>query len=212
MQGIIGRKLGMTRIFEADGRVIPVTVIEAGPCPVVQVHAGAEGTQSAQLGFGVRKAKRATKAVAGHAKNGGLDFTPRLLRSLPLPSDSEAKAGDMVTVEIFAPGDKVKVTGTTKGRGFQGVVKRHGFSGGPASHGSTRYRKPGSLGMGTDPSRVIKGKKLPGHMGAVKHTEVGLSVVKIDAEQNLLFVRGAIPGPQNGLVVIRKQGGAGRYA
>ena len=212
MQGIIGRKLGMTRIFETDGRVIPVTVIEAGPCPVMQVHDGAEGAKSVQLGFGERKAKRTTKALAGHAKIAGLDFAPRLLRSFPLPADSEAKAGDLVTVEIFAVGDKVKVTGTTKGRGFQGVVKRHGFSGGPASHGSTRYRTPGSLGMGTDPSRVIKGKKLPGHMGAARHTEVGLSVVKIDVEENLLFVRGAIPGPANGLVLVNKQGGGGRYA
>ena len=212
MQGIIGRKLGMTRVFEDDGRVVPVTVIEAGPCPVVLVHDGAEGGKAVQLGFGERKPKRAKKALVGHAKNAGLDRTPTLLRSFPLPADSEAKAGDTVTVEIFAPGDKVKVTGTTKGRGFQGVVKRHGFRGGPATHGSTRYRNPGSMGMGTDPSRVIKGKKLPGHMGAAKHTEVGLSVVKIDPDQNLLFVRGAVPGPTNGLVVVKKQGGGGRYA
>jgi large subunit ribosomal protein L3 len=212
MQGIIGRKLGMTRIFEDDGRVIPVTVIEAGPCPVVQVHDGAAGAKSVQLGFGERKAKRAAKALVGHAKNAGLNVTPRLLRSFPLPTDIEAKAGDTVTVDIFAPGDKVKVTGTSKGRGYQGVVKRHGFRGGPATHGSTRYRNPGSMGMGTDPSRVIKGKKLPGHMGAARHTEVGLSVVKIDTEHNLLFVRGAIPGPANGLVIVRKQGGTGRYA
>lgn len=212
MQGIIGRKLGMTRIFEADGKVIPVTVIEAGPCPVVQVHDGAKGAKSVQLGFGERKAKRTTKALAGHAKNAGLDATPKVLRSFPLPTDAEAKPGDMVTVEIFAPGDAVKVTGTTKGRGFQGVVKRYGFHGGPATHGSTRYRNPGSMGAGTDPSRVLKGKKLPGHMGAARHTEVGLSVVKVDAEQNLLFVRGAVPGPTNGLLVVKKQGGTGRYA
>ncbi len=212
MQGIIGRKLGMTRIFEADGHVVPVTVIEAGPCPVMQVHDGAGGAKAVQLGFGERKAKRTTKALAGHAKNAGLEYAPKLLRSFPLPTETEAKAGDTVTVEIFTPGDKVKVTGTTIGRGFQGVMKRHGFHGGPASHGSTRYRNPGSMGMGTDPSRVIKGKKLPGHMGAAQHTEVGLSVVKIDAEQNLLFVRGAIPGPTNGFVVVKKQKGGGRYA
>lgn len=212
MQGIIGRKLGMTRIFEADGHVEPVTVIEAGPCPVVQVHDGAEGAKAVQLGFGERKAKRSTKALDGHAKSAGLETTPRFLRSIPLPADTEAKAGDTVTVEIFSPGDKVKITGTTKGRGFQGVVKRYGFHGGPATHGSTRYRNPGSMGAGTDPSRVIKGKKLPGHMGAARHTEVGLSVVKIDAEQNLLFVRGAVPGPTNGLLVVKKQGGSGRYA
>lgn len=212
MQGIIGRKLGMTRIFEADGRVEPVTVIEAGPCPVVQVQHGAEGTKAVQLGFGKRKAKRSTKALDGHAKGAGLDTAPRMLRSFPLPVESDAKAGDTVTVEIFAPGDKVKITGTTKGRGFQGVVKRHGFRGGPAAHGSTRYRNPGSMGAGTDPSRVLKGKKMPGHMGAARHTEVGLSVVKIDSEQNLLYVRGAVPGPTNGLLLVRKQGGTGRYA
>jgi len=212
MQGIIGRKLGMTRIFETDGRVEPVTVIEAGPCPVVQVHDGAEGTKAVQLGFGERKAKRSTKALDGHAKSVGLEKTPRVLRSFALPADVEAKAGDTVTVEIFSPGDRVKITGTTKGRGFQGVVKRHGFRGGPATHGSTRYRNPGSMGAGTDPSRVLKGKKLPGHMGAARHTEVGLSVVKIDPEQNLLYVRGAVPGPKNGLLLVRKQGGTGRYA
>lgn len=212
MQGIIGRKLGMTRIFEADGHVEPVTVIEAGPCPVVQVHDGAKGAKAVQLGFGERKAKHSTKALVGHASNAGLDKAPRFLRSFPLPDGSEAKAGDTVTVEIFAPGDKVKITGTTKGRGFQGVVKRYGFHGGPATHGSTRYRNPGSMGAGTDPSRVLKGKKLPGHMGSARHTEVGLSVVKIDAEQNLLFVRGAVPGPTNGLLVVKKQEGAGRYA
>ncbi len=212
MHGILGRKLGMTRIFEADGRVVPVTVIEAGPCPVVHVHDGAEGGRAVQLGFGKRKQKNTTKATLGHASRAGLDAAPRMLRSFPLPADSEAKPGDVVTVEIFEAGDKVKVTGTTKGRGFQGVVKRYGFHGGPATHGGTRYRNPGSMGMGTDPSRVIKGKKLPGQMGAARHTEVGLSVVKVDAEQNLLYVRGAVPGAMNGFVLVRKQGGKGRYA
>lgn len=212
MQGIIGRKLGMTRVFEADGRVIPVTVIEAGPCPVVQVHKGAGGGKAVQLGFGELKAKRATKALVGHASQAGLSEAPKVLRSFPLPAESDAKAGDTVTVEIFAPGDVVKVTGTTKGRGFQGVVKRYGFRGGKATHGSTRYRNPGSMGAGTDPSRVLKGKRLPGHMGAARHTEVGLSVVKVDSDQNLLFVRGAVPGPANGYVFVRKQGGRGRYA
>ncbi len=211
MNGIIGRKLGMTRLFEEDGRVVPVTVIEAGPCPVVQVQETG-GEKAVQLGFDTRKPKRTGKALAGHARRAGLEVTPRVLCSIPASPDSEAKPGDVVTVEMFQPGDTVKVTGTTKGRGFQGVVKRHGFSGGPASHGSTRYRNPGSIGPGTDPSRVIKGKKLPGHMGAKRHTELGLSVVKVDAEQNLLFVRGAVPGPVKGIVVVKKQGGKGRYA
>lgn len=212
MNGIIGRKLGMTRVFADDGRVHPVTVIEAGPCPVVQVKTPAGGAKAVQLGFGARKAKRTPRALAGHSRAAGLEAAPRVLRDFPLPDGAEANAGDTVTVSIFAPGDRVKVTGTTKGRGFQGVVKRHGFGGGPSTHGNTRYRKPGSIGPGTDPSRVIKGKKLPGQYGSVRHTEVGLEVVRIDAERNLLYVKGAVPGPDEGIVIVRKQGGRGRYA
>jgi large subunit ribosomal protein L3 len=198
MNGIIGRKLGMTRLFQDDGRVIPVTVIEAGPCPVVHVHDGSAGVKAVQLGFGSRKPKRTTKPLSGHAKRAGLDVTPT--------------PGDVVTVEIFHEGDQVKVTGTSKGRGFQGVVKRYGFRGGPASHGSTRYRNPGSMGAGTDPSRVIKGKRLPGQMGSVRKTQMGLSIAKVDAERNLLYVKGAVPGPIKGIVLVRRQEGRSRYA
>ncbi len=214
MHGLIGRKLGMTRVFADDGQVEPVTVIEAGPCHVVQLTAGAGGPGAVQLGFESQKAKRAAKAEVGHAKTAGLDAAPRVLREFPIPADVKEppKPGDVVTVDIFAAGDLVKVTGTTKGRGFQGVVKRHGFGGGPASHGSTRYRKPGSMGPGTDPSRVIKGKKLPGQMGASRHTELGLQVVRVDPERNLLYVRGAVAGPKNGVVYVTKQGGRSRYA
>ena len=212
MNGIIGRKLGMTRLFEDDGRVVPVTVIEAGPCPVLHVSDVAKGSKAVQLGFGLRKAKRTTRAELGHAKRAGLEGAPAVLRSLPLPAGIEVAPGDVVTVQIFQPGDSVKVTGTTKGRGFQGVVKRHGFRGGPATHGSTRYRKPGSMGAGTDPSRVIKGKRLPGQTGSKRHTAVGLSVVRVDSENNLLYVKGAVPGPLEGVVLVRKQGGRGRYA
>jgi large subunit ribosomal protein L3 len=214
MQGLIGRKLGMTRVFGEDGQVEPVTVIEAGPCPVVQVKPGDGESAAAQLGFGTKKLKRTTKGELGHAKTAGLEGAPRILRDFPLAKDSEAapKPGELITVEIFQPGDIVKVTGTTKGRGFQGVVKRHGFAGGPATHGSTRYRKPGSLGPGTDPSRVLKGKKLPGQTGNVQHTELGLRVVRVDAERNLLYVRGAVAGPTNGVVFVTKQGGRSRYA
>jgi len=215
MDGIIGRKLGMTRVFDAEGQATPVTVIEAGPCPVMQVktRAGA-GQWAVQLGFGARKPGRSTRATAGHAKAAGLETVPAVLRDFPIPAGTEAtpQMGQVVTVSIFEPGDFVKVTGTTKGRGFQGVVKRYGFAGGPATHGNTRHRKPGSIGPGTDPSRVIKGKKMPGHMGAARHTEVALRVVRIDAEQNLLFVRGAVPGPMRGIVAVRKQGGRSRYA
>lgn len=212
MNGLIGRKLGMTQIFGGGGEVIPVTVIEAGPCSVVQVKTGAGGS-AVQLGFGTRKAKRTTKALAGHVQAAALEVTPAVVRDFPLgDAETAARPGEVVTVEIFRPGDTVKVTGTTRGRGFQGVVKRYGFRGGPGSHGSTRHRKPGSMGAGTDPSRVIKGKRLPGQMGATRHTEVGLTVARVEAEQNLLYVRGAVPGPRRGIVIVRKQGGRSRYA
>ncbi len=188
MSGLIGRKLGMTRVFDADGAHVPVTVIEAGPCPVVQVTGGA-GNAQLQLGFGAKKPKRTHKALAGHVKRAGLEVAPRVLQSFPV----------------------VGVTGVTKGRGFQGVVHRHHFAGGPETHGNTRHRKPGSIAPGTDPSRIIKGKRMPGHMGARRFTELGLRVVRVDAERNLLFVRGAVPGPLNGLVTVRKQGGPSRH-
>lgn len=212
MNGIIGRKLGMTRLFQEDGRVLPVTIIEAGPCPVVQVTEPVPGRKAVQLGFETRKAKRTSKALAGHVAPAKLETAPRVLRSFSVPPETAAAPGETVTVQIFSPGDRVKVTGTTKGRGFQGVVKRHGFAGGPATHGNTRYRKPGSIGPGTDPSRVLKGKKLPGQHGAVRHTEVGLEVVRVDPEQDLLFVKGAVPGPLKGIVLVRKQEGRSRYA
>jgi large subunit ribosomal protein L3 len=223
MDGIIGRKLGMTRVFEADGRVIPVTVLEAGPCPVLQVRAERterpQGAQrwAVQLGFGALKPKRTAKAQAGLAKRAGLDVAPAVVREFRLAEASAAPAapaapGHLVTVAIFEAGQLVKITGTSKGHGFQGVVKRHHFGGGPATHGNTRHRKPGSVGPGTDPSRVLKGKRMPGHMGAARSTQVGLRVVRVDAERNLLFVRGAVPGPMRGIVEIRKQGGRSRYA
>jgi large subunit ribosomal protein L3 len=212
MKAIIGRKLGMTRVYDEDGGVIPVTVIEAGPCPVVQVRDAQHG-QAVQLGFGVKKAKRTSKASSGHAGKAGLEAAPVRIEEFTLDAGDEApNPGDTITVEIFESGEHVKITGTTKGRGFQGVVKRYGFHGGPATHGNTRYRRPGSLGPGTDPSRVIKGKKLPGHYGAAKETTTGIRVVKVDAERNLLYVRGAVPGPKSGMITVRKQGGAGRYA
>lgn len=205
MTGLIGRKLGMARVFDAEGTHVPVTIVEAGPCPVVQV-----GASQVQLGFGAKKPKRTAKALAGHVKQAGLEVTPRVLESFPLTGDAP-KPGETVTVAIFAAGDRVKITGVTKGRGFQGVVHRHHFGGGPETHGNTRHRKPGSIAPGTDPSRIIKGKRMPGHMGARRFTELGLRVVKVDAERNLLFVRGSVPGPMNGLVTVRKQGGPSRH-
>jgi large subunit ribosomal protein L3 len=206
MNGLIGRKLGMTRVFDAAGSHVPVTVIEAGPCPVISV---AEGR--AELGFGAKKAKRTPKALAGHVKKGGVETAPRIIRRFAVTGDAPPAAGSAITVAIFAEGDRVKVSGVSKGRGFQGVVHRHHFGGGPETHGNTRHRKPGSIAPGTDPSRIIKGKRMPGHMGARNTTELGLRVVKIDAERNLLFVRGSVPGPMNGLVTVRKQGGQSRH-
>lgn len=203
--GLIGRKLGMTRVFAEDGTAVPVTIIEAGPCRVMRSGGG-----RVQLGFGAQRATRVSRAELGHAKAAGLDSAPAVVREFSLAGETPA-AGAEVKVDIFAPGERVKVTGTSKGRGFQGVVHRHGFGGGPATHGNTRHRKPGSIGPGTDPSRVIKGKRMPGHQGARRHTELGLTVVKVDAERNLLFVRGAIPGSRNGIVMVAKQGGRSRH-
>jgi large subunit ribosomal protein L3 len=207
MTGIIGRKLGMTQIFESTGAVVPVTVVEAGPCPIVQVRTPEKnGYQAVQLGFGQKKEKRASKAERGHAKTAGLESAPAILREFRVPDGEAPKVGDQVTVESFEVGSRVKVTGRTKGRGFQGVVKRHGFAGGRASHGATRiHRAPGSIGAGTNPSRVIKGKRMPGHMGDVQQTVMNLKVAKVDTERNLIYIRGAVPGPVNGYVFITKQ-------
>jgi large subunit ribosomal protein L3 len=204
--GLIGRKLGMTRVFIEDGTAVPVTVIEAGPCRVVQVR-----TANVQLGFGAKRAQRASRAEVGHAAAAGLEAAPQVVRSFPV-GESAHQPGDTITVGIFVPGDIVKITGRSKGRGFQGIVHRYGAGGGPASHGNTRHRKPGSIGPGTDPSRVIKGKRMPGHMGDERHTELGLRVVRVDADRNLLFVRGAVPGARNGIVTVAKQAGRSRYA
>jgi large subunit ribosomal protein L3 len=207
MTGIIGRKLGMTQIFEETGAVVPVTVVEAGPCPVVQVRtAEKNGYQAVQLGFGRKKEKRATKAEQGHARSAGLEATPVILREFPVAEGQSPAVGDQVTAGEFEVGARIKVTGRTKGRGFQGVVKRHGFAGGRASHGATRiHRAPGSIGAGTNPSRVIKGKRMPGHMGDAQRTVRNLKVAKVDAERNLIYIRGAVPGPVNGYVFITKQ-------
>ena len=207
MDGIIGRKLGMTQLFEESGVVVPVTVVEAGPCPVVQVRTQErDGYEAVQLGFGQQKEKRTTKAEMGHAVKAGLGGAPAVLREFSMENAEGRTVGDNVTVEIFEVGGRVKVTGTTKGRGFQGVMKRHGFAGGRASHGATRiHRAPGSIGAGTNPSRVIKGKRMPGHMGDKQQTVRNLKVAKVDAERNLIYIRGAVPGPVNGYVFITKQ-------
>ena len=205
MPGLIGKKVGMTRIFNDEGIQVPVTVIEAGPCPVVQVKSEeSDGYQSVQLGFDAQKPKRTTRAEMAHANKAGLDTAPRLMREFRVENGEEYEVGQELTVELFEAGDRVKITGRSKGRGFQGVVKRHGFSGRPASHGHPMSRNPGSMGPGTDPSRVIKGKKLPGRMGGTRTTIRNLQVVRVDGERNLLFVKGGVPGSRDGYVLISK--------
>jgi large subunit ribosomal protein L3 len=226
MIGIIGKKLGMTQIFNEQGQQIPVTVIEAEPNAVLAVTDKAKaGHASLQLGIGQQRlareskkgertprGRRANKAEVGHAKKAGLETVPRTIRSIRLDEPGNAKAeiptynvGDLVKVDVFKAGEYVKVTGTSKGRGFQGVVKRYGFGGGPNTHGNTKHRKPGSVGPGTDPSRVIKGKKMPGHMGDHRHTTIRLRIEQVDAERNLIYIRGAVAGPTNGIVIVKKQ-------
>lgn len=205
MAGIIGRKIGMTRIFDDGGAAVAVTVVEAGPCPVVQVITEERnGYRAVQLGYGSKKPKRTSRAELGHVRKAGLEQAPRLLREFRLAAGVQVEVGQELTVAQFAAGERVKVTGTSKGRGFQGVVKRHGFAGRPGSHGHPKRRVPGSMGPGTDPSRVIKGKKLPGHMGNARVTVRNLLVVRVDAERNLLFLRGAVPGARNSYLFITK--------
>jgi len=205
MPGLIGKKVGMTRIFDEEGVQVPVTVIEAGPCPVVGLRSQEQdGYQAVQLGYGAKKAKRASRAELGHAAVAGLEAAPRLMREFRTADGEEYELGQELTVEQFEAGDRIKVTGRSKGRGFQGVVKRHGFAGRPSSHGHPMSRNPGSLGPGTDPSRVIKGKKLPGRMGGARTTIRNLQVVRVDGERNLLFVKGGVPGARDGYVLISK--------
>ncbi|KPJ79867.1 MAG: 50S ribosomal protein L3 [Gemmatimonas sp. SG8_23] len=205
MPGLIGKKIGMTRIFNDEGVQVPVTVIEAGPCPVVSVRSQEQdGYQAVQLGYGARKAKRTSAGEMGHAAKAGLEAAPRLLREFRFDNGEDYEVGQELTVELFEAGDRIKVTGRSKGRGFQGVVKRHGFAGRPGGHGHPMSRNPGSLGPGTDPSRVIKGKKLPGRMGGERTTIRNLQVVRVDGERNLLFVKGGVPGARDGYVLISK--------
>jgi len=206
VQGIIGKKIGMTQVFSDDGRALPVTVIEAGPCVVVQRKSkDRDGYAAVQLGLvESRKTKRITKPMKGHFEKAGLPPC-RVLREFPVAEDAEAAVGDKISVELFAPGDKITVVGTSKGRGFQGVMKRHNFAGGKATHGSMFHRAPGSIGQSAYPSRVIKGMKSPGHMGTDRVTVKNLQVVRVDAANNLLIVRGSVPGAGGSFVVIRKK-------
>jgi len=199
--GLLGKKLGMTQIFD-DNRLTPVTVIEAGPCRVVTVKTkDRDGYEAVQLSFGEVKERKLSKGEAGHLKKNGIPAT-RVLREFK--AEGAVSVGDTITAGLFKKGDWVDVIGVSKGKGFQGVVRRHNYAGGPESHGSMFHRHPGSIGASSFPSRVWKGKALPGHMGAERVTVQRLKVVASRPEEHLLFVRGAVPGGVNGVVVVRK--------
>ncbi len=201
MSGLIGSKLGMTQVYDDEGRVVPVTIIEAGPCVVTQKKmTDRDGYEAVQLGYREAKEKHTTKARAGHLKaSGGTLF--RTLKEFR--GDSELSVGDTVSADLFSEGQRVDVVGTSKGKGFAGTIKRHNFTSGPKGHGSKNVRAPGSIGQCAWPARVFKNKKMPGQLGNVTRTVQGLTIVKVLAEENLLFVRGAIPGPVGGTVTIQ---------
>ena len=205
MKGIVGKKLGMTRVFDAEtGVVTPVTVIEAAPCPVVQVKtADAHGYDAVQIAYDQVPERKVTKPEAGHLKKHDVDGAYRHL--LELRGQSELVVGENVTVEAFQPGEKVKVSGVSHGKGFAGTIKRHKFHRGPTSHGSHNVRKPGSIGASATPSRVFKGIRMAGRMGGKRVTQVGLVVHDVDTERNLLLVKGAVPGPKNAFVEVREE-------
>lgn len=200
---ILGRKLGMTQVWSEDDQLVPVTVIEAGPCVVSQVKTDEkDGYTAAQIAFGELKPKKVNKPTAGHFAKAGVD--PRKhVAEVRLDGDEEVSVGDEITVGIFEPGAQVHITGTSKGKGFAGTMKRHNFSGGPGGHGSHFHRIPGSVGQASTPSRVFRGKKMAGQMGNATATVRNLEVVKVDSEQNLLLVKGAVPGGKGALLTVR---------
>ena len=203
MKGIVGKKLGMTQVFDAEsGVVTPVTVIEAAPCPVVQVKtADADGYDAVQIAYDEVAERKLTKPELGHLKKFNVGAHRKLVEFRG--GIDGAVEGEAVTVETFEPGDKVKVAGIGIGKGFQGTIKRHNFGSGPRGHGSHNIRKPGSIGASATPSRVFKGIKLPGRMGGKRVTQLGLTVFQVDTDNNLLLVKGSVPGPKNGLVEVR---------
>jgi large subunit ribosomal protein L3 len=203
MKGILGTKLGMTQVFDPEtGEMTPVTVIQAGPCPVVQVKTvDTDGYDAVQLAFGAAAERKVSKPERGHLEKAGVGPHRHLVE---LRGESGLTVGETVTVEAFEPGERVKVSGVSIGKGFQGTIKRHGFTRGPASHGSHNIRKPGSIGASATPSRVFKGMRMSGRMGGVRVTQPGLVVHEIDAERHLLLIRGSVPGPASGLVEIRE--------
>jgi len=209
MPSILARKLGMTQVFGDDGSVARVTVLEAGPCHVTAVRTGErDGYDALQLAFGATKEKHLTKARLGHLRKVDAPPMKKLVEFRVSPGDEDAQAqlGEAVTVEAFSAGERVKISGTSKGKGFQGTIKRHNFKSGPKSHGSHNVRAPGSIGASATPSRVLKGMRGPGQMGNKRVTQKGLEVVRVDAAENLLLVRGSVPGPRGGIVEVRSDG------
>jgi large subunit ribosomal protein L3 len=206
MKGIIGKKLGMTQVYDETGVLIPVTVVEAGPCPVVAVKTvERDGYVAQQLGFGAKKVKNVSKPELGHLKAAGIDSTPpSVLREVRMDAVPEEQGvGSVIKADVFAKGEYVDVTARSKGRGFQGVVKRWRFGGGRASHGGGWTRRPGSIGMCVNPGKVYKGRKMPGQMGSVQRTVQNLEIVDVRVDDDVLLIRGAIPGPNGGTVMVR---------
>jgi large subunit ribosomal protein L3 len=205
MKGIVGKKLGMTRVFDPEtGVVTPVTVIEAAPCPVVQVKtADADGYDAVQIAYDEAAERKVSKAERGHLKKNNVSGAFRGL--LELRGQSDLVVGENVTVEAFEPGQKIKVSGISQGKGFAGTIKRHRFHRGPTSHGSHNIRKPGSIGASATPSRVFKGRRMAGRLGGKRATQIGLVVHQVMPEENLLLVKGAVPGPKNGFVEVREE-------
>jgi len=203
VNALLGRKLGMTRIFTEDGRWIEVTLLQAGPCTVVQRKTeDKDGYEAVQVGFDDRKEAKVTKPLRGHFERAGV-VPKRVLREFRVETASPLKPGDEIRSDIFKAGDRVDVSGTSKGKGFAGVQKRHGFRGGPGTHGSNFHRAPGSIGQSAFPSKVIRGKRMPGRMGNANATTQNLEVIEVDPEKNLLVVRGCVPGAKGGLVVVK---------
>jgi len=205
VRGILGKKIGMTQIFDDEGRAVPVTVVEAGPCVVVQRKSeGSDGYEAVQIGLVESSPKRhASKPIMGHFQKAGIPPT-RFVAEVPVDSDDESKPGDSVLADIFSADEKVRIVGKSKGRGFQGVIKRHHFGGGRATHGSMFHRAPGSIGRSATPSRVFPGQKMPGHMGDKRITIKNAQIVKVDVERNLLFLKGGVPGARNSYIRIVK--------
>jgi large subunit ribosomal protein L3 len=216
MAAIIGKKLGMSQVFEEDGTLVPVTVVEAGPCPITAIRrSDRDGYDAVQLAFGEAREGKLTKAEVGHLKKAGAPPLRHVVefRDFELPAgDGEGeeasgpKLGDQVTVSAFEAGERVKVSGTSIGKGFQGTIKRHNFQRGPVSHGSHNVRAPGSIGASADPARVFKGVKMPGRLGGKRVTQRGLQIAAVDAERNLLLIKGSVPGARNGIVEVRTDG------